>query len=75
MLKKLGISILLVSFLSLGNVFAQEEEVDNEPAEEINDADKKEQKKDKKTDKKQKKDKKADKKKSKKQKKKSKKEE
>ncbi len=75
MLKKLGISILLVSFLSMGNVFAQEEEVDNEPAEEINDADKKEPKKEKKSEKKSKKEKKSEKKKAKKQKKKSKKEE
>jgi hypothetical protein len=75
MLKKLGISILLVSFLSMGNVFAQEEEVDNEPAEEINDADKKEAKKEKKSEKKSKKEKKSEKKKAKKQKKKSKKEE
>ena len=44
MLKKLGISILLLAFLTMGNVFAQEEEVDNEPAEEINDSDKKDSK-------------------------------
>lgn len=39
MFKKLGISFLLISFLFTGTVFSQDEEIDNEPAEEITDND------------------------------------
>ncbi|MDX1957091.1 MAG: hypothetical protein SFU98_00865 [Leptospiraceae bacterium] len=41
MFKKFGVMLLLISFLSLGNLFAQAEEVDNAPEEEITDTDKK----------------------------------